>query len=257
MCATLRRLRPWAWAATVAVALGLGPSGCGHSPTLGPKERRIAAEQYVGQCFEVRHTSVIGDLYDDNERELISPYPFDEVFHQVDLLGAPMHPMHPRALVPAGTKVQVEAISYPGPLSLATRMLATPKDAIWLQLRLVPEHPDRQPLARPPLILPIVARAQSVAAFDSAVGRYLAPVGDVSRWMLGRKPAMRVAIAHKEVVVGMSREEMETALGPPWRWFSDQLPDGTELKVAWYPKNEVWLSQGQVVAQKPSRLMLR
>jgi hypothetical protein len=231
--------------------------GCGHGTTLAPDGRRIVAEQYIGHRFEVRHTSVIGDLYDDNERELISPYPFDEVFHQVDLLGAPMHPGHPRALVPAGTAVQIEAISYPGPTSWTRRMLATPRDAIWLQLRLVPEHADREPLARPPLILPIVAGPLSVAAFDRAVGRYLAPVGDVSRWMLGRKPAIAVAIAHKEVLVGMSQEEMETALGPPWRWCADQLPDGTELKVAWYPKNEVWLSHGQVLAQKPSRLMLR
>lgn len=212
-------------------------------------------QQYVGKTFEVRHTSVIGDLYDDNEREFLSPYPFDEVFHQVDLMGLPMHPQSPRALVPAGTQVTVIAIDHPDGLSWIKRMLASPRDAIWLELTIVPEHPDRVPFARPPLVLPITGHQGSVAAFDASITRYLAPVGEVSTWLLGRKAAVKVAIAHKEVVLGMSRDELETAMGPPWRWFVDRLPDGTELKVAWYPKNEIWLQNELVVATRPSRLV--
>lgn len=252
MCAALR---PRRWAAAV-MTLALEMAGCSHAQSFDSAERRVLEEQYVGKVFEVRHTSVIGDLYDDNERELISPYPFDEVFHQVDLRGMPMHPSHPRALVPAGTAVRIAAISYPGPTAWLRRMLATPRDGIWLQLEVVPEHPDRVPFTRPPLILPIVGRSASIPAFDTSVSRYLAPQGEVSRWLLARKPAIKVAIAHKEALEGMSREELETALGPPWRWFVDHLPDGTELRVAWYPKHELWLQNELVVATRPSRLVL-
>lgn len=248
-----RWLRRAAWALWV---FGVAAPGCGHGQGIAQPSRRVLEEQYVGHVFEVRHSSVIGDLYDDNERELISPYPFDEIFHQVNLQGTPMHPAHPRALVPAGTAVRITAIDHPGAASWTKRMLATPRDAIWLQLQLVPEHPDRKPFARPPLIMPIVVRGTSVPAFDTAVARHLAPEGEISRWLLGRKPDIRVAIAHKEAVVGMSREELETALGPPWRWFVDHLPDGTELQVAWYPKHELWLQDEHVVATRPSRLVL-
>jgi hypothetical protein len=228
-------------------------ASCSHHSLITGPMRRTLAQQYVGQTFELRHTGVVGDLYDDNERELLSPYPFDEVFASVSLAGVPIHPSHPRALLPAGTQVTIVAIGYPDAHTLFSRMLATPRHAIWLQLQIVPLHPDRVQVHRPPLILPLGAHAQSVASVDAAIARYLAPNHEVSSWLQGRNPKIAVAIAHKEIQSGMQVTELEAAYGPPWRWFVDKLPDQSAVRVAWYPKIEVWLQDQTVIATHPSR----
>ena len=228
-------------------------SACATASPWTRAVRAAVATANVGHPFELRHTQVVGALYDDNERELLSPYPFTEIFHQVDPLGSPIHPTRPRALIPAGTPVTLVAIDYPGVTRWARRMLATPHEAVWLQLEVLPEHATRPDGARRPLIMPLPRHVRSAAALRAAIGQVLAPVGEVSTWLRGRTPSYQVAIGHKEALVGMDEHELIAASGPPWRWLTDALPGGGTAKVAWYPHQEVWLQQGRVIALRPSR----
>lgn len=239
------------WAVGCAAACA---AGCSHLAPWPQEVRSTVASAHVGRTFELRHTQVVGEMYDDNERDLLSPYPFTEVFHHVDLAGSPIHPTRPRALIPAGTQVKLIAVDYPGPLARLRRMPATPHEAVWLQLEVTAAAAARgDEGARKPLLMPLPRHVRSAPALATALGQVLAPPSEVSRWLRGRTAPVQVAIAHKEAQVGMSEDEMTAALGPPWRWLTDALPGGPQSRVAWYPHQEIWLQHAAIVALRPSR----
>jgi hypothetical protein len=87
---------------------------------------------------------------------------------------------------------------------------------------------------------------------ESNIAKLLAPEGDVSRWLKQRRPSVRVAIAHKDLKTGMTRDELVAARGEPHLWIAQQGSYGLEM-VAWYPSHEAWIRNGRIIDVKPGR----
>ena len=87
---------------------------------------------------------------------------------------------------------------------------------------------------------------------EANIAKVLAPEGDVSRWLKDRRPSVRVAIAHKDLQPGMTRDELVAARGEPHLWIAQQGSYGLEM-VAWYPSQEAWIRNGRIVDLKPGR----
>ena len=89
---------------------------------------------------------------------------------------------------------------------------------------------------------------------EANIAKVLAPKGDVSRWLKERRPSVRVAIAHKDLQPGMTRDELIAARGEPHLWIAQQGSHGLEM-VAWYPSQEAWIRNGRIVDLKPGRAL--
>jgi|MDSW01.2.fsa_nt_gb hypothetical protein len=222
------------------------------SHTQIPSHVRTAIEQFHnGRVMELRQSSYYGDLYDDTDKWLLSAHAFDSVHHIVDFDGKPIHPTGQKGIVPAGTRFLIEKIEFPDTLALTTRMLTSPRYHTWVYLK---------PLERLPLeterrdyfvvLLPMDLKDRQDV--EANIAKVLAPEGDVSRWLKDRRPSVRVAIAHKDLQPGMTRDELIAARGEPHLWIAQQGSYGLEM-VAWYPAQEAWIRNGRIVDLKPGR----
>ncbi|MEO0811781.1 MAG: hypothetical protein AAFY60_02880 [Myxococcota bacterium] len=75
---------------------------CAAQTRLAPEIRQSIQRRHVGKVVALKTSCFYGDLYDENERWLLSPYPFQDTYHIVDTDGLPIHPQGQRGIAPAG-----------------------------------------------------------------------------------------------------------------------------------------------------------
>ena len=231
-------------------------TGCmAHTPIPLDIRHQINTD-HQGRTVELKQSCYFGDLYDDNSKWLLSAHPFEQVHHIVGMDGKPIHPGNQRGIIPAGTEFIIEEIEFPDQMALATRMLVSPRDHTWVYLRparALGKAPDMARLREHfVILLPMdLAGRQDVEAH---LNDMLAPSGRISTWLEQRRPSVRVAIEHKDMLEGMSRQELIAAMGEPQAWIAEQGHSGLEM-VAWYPAGEAWLRQDQVVRVQRARKM--
>ena len=185
--------------------------------------------------MELRQTCYYGDLYDENQRFLLSPYPFAETSHIVDTHGQPLHPQKQRGLLPAASRFVVERVEFPHGWAMLKRMLVSPRFNPWVYLRITPEQPNM-----PLFVWVLPADLPDEPSMEAALLAALGPDGSVSGWLGTLRPTFVAAIAHKQIVAGMGVAELTAARGAPHRWFVDTLA-GKQAQVAWYADQEAWL----------------
>jgi hypothetical protein len=228
-------------------------TACASTTQLSKKAQVAIEQRHIGRVVELRQSCFYGGLYDENEKWLLSPYAFNETYHSVDLHNQPIHPKHPKSMLPAGTRFAIIRIEFPDGKTRAMRMLTTPRDNPWVYLQGVstegtPVRKDK------PFIIILPLGLDTEQQFETALNQLLGPEGSVIAWMEARKPTIRAAIETKTAVPGMSPEELFAALGNPLHLFNDNL-DGLVTRVAWYPSQEIWLVGGKVTAVKPARVL--
>ena len=59
-------------------------SGCATHTSLPKETRHTIALEFHGATVELQQSLYFGDLYDENEMWLLSPYPFENTSHIVD-----------------------------------------------------------------------------------------------------------------------------------------------------------------------------
>jgi hypothetical protein len=237
-----------AWPAS-AVLASLA-AGCASQTAIPPSVATAIEREHLGRVVELRQSCYYGDLYDDNRKWLLSPRPFAQTHHIVDLEGAPIHPANQRDIIPAGSTFVIDAIEVPDPWALAGRMLTTPRYNTWVYLHPVGETRARLPTERRRWVLVLPRDLESGDALERALDELVAPEGEVSPWLARRRPTVRVAIDHKDLTVGMTVDEMVAALGPPHLWVDDANP---KRRIAWYGTREAWLVNGAVAEIHPAR----
>ena len=227
--------------------------GCASESKLSEPIRAAVLQRHTGRIVELRQSSYYGDLYDENEKWLLSAHPFADTYHIVDLNGVPIHPKVQRGIVPAGTRFVVETIEFPDRWNMAKRMLTTPRYNPWVYLRVVP-HQARIPDNSKLFVIVLPSDLASEEAVEAALTKDLAPEGKVSTWLAARRPTVQAAIKDKQAIAGMTLEELSVSLGAARRWFVENGAAGQQ-RVAWYPEQEVWLSGDTVSDVKPSRML--
>ena len=235
-------------AATLCAATAI--AGCASRTALPAEVRSAMENRYTGHVVELRRSCYYGELYDDNDKWLLTPYPFDNVYHIVDFGGQPIHPEGQRGIVPAGTPFIVDQIEFPDAGGLARRMLTTPRYNPWIYLRRVVGSP--LPMERRDWILLLPRGMKDKETVERELDRLVAPEGRMIEWLAARRPVVRVAIEHKEIIAGMTTDEMVSAMGRPLLWFNDTA-DGKPARVAWYDVKEAWLIGDRVTEVRNGR----
>jgi len=223
---------------------------------LAKDARLTIAQDLRGETVELRQSLYFGDLYDENEKWLLSPYPFENTSHIVDHKGVPINPRRQKGIIPAGSSFIIEKVEFPDPVTLAQRMLTSPRFNPWVYLRPEPNsefsrlYPENKPY-----ILPLPLNMTSIEEVHTSIATFLDSNREVRSWLSERRPTIRVAIHQKEIIRGMSQEELIASMGEPYRWFSDE-EDSKKTLIAWYPGKEAWLKNGQVTEiLQPSRAL--
>lgn len=240
-------LRPALSLALVGSAIG----ACASQTALPAEVRAGIQERFTGQTVELRQSCFFGDLYDDNTKWLLSPHAFDHTHHIVDWHGKPIHPHEQRGIVRAGTQFRIHQIEFPDPKGLAQRMLTTPRYNPWIYLTPVDDS-VRLPRERHYWVLLLPRDLEDGASVEREIARLLAPKGEMRAWLGERRPKVRVAIEHKDLLAGMSIDEMIAAMGDPRLVLEDEK-DGQPVQVVWFGIKEAWLRGSDIVEVRPGR----
>ncbi|HXW60943.1 MAG TPA: hypothetical protein VEK06_05360, partial [Myxococcota bacterium] len=81
-----------------------------------------------------------GRFYDNDQLKLMDHRPFSAISDVETVDGFILHPPRPSAIVPAGTLVQIIDISYPGDMDNLKRPIFSPRDHIWVYLKVAKER---------------------------------------------------------------------------------------------------------------------
>lgn len=226
-------------------------SACASQTKITKPVREAIAARHTGRVVELKRSCYFGDLYDENEKWLLSEHAFADTYHIVDTDGAPIHPTGQRGIVPAGTKLVISHIEFPDMRAMARRMLTTPRYNPWIYLQPSPSSTSL-PEGRPWFILLLPMDMETEKQVEDAVATLLSPEGEVSSWLASLRPTIRVAIEHKDIIEGMNEQELVAAMGEPLKWLAD-VRGNEPASVAWYRTKEAWLVGGTVVEVRDGR----
>src|SRR5688572_11300901 len=160
---------------------------CASHTRLAEPIRSAISARYSGRTIELRQSMYYGELYDENEKWLLSPYPFTETFHIVDTEGTPIHPKGQRGIIPAGTSFSVYRVEFPDVAAMASRMLTTPRYNPWIYLT-APEG-SSLPEERKYFILLLPMDLDTEDAVEKEINRLIAPKGEMEAWLGSRQPS--------------------------------------------------------------------
>lgn len=232
---------------SVASLAFVGLFHCASQTRLAPEVRAGVQSRHEGAIVALKSSCYFGDLYDENELWLLSPYPFAETYHIVDTKGAPIHPANQQGIIPAGTRFKITKVEFPDVRAMAKRMLTTPRYNPWVYL----EPAEGEPVSlgdRKSFIVVLPMDLETEAAVEEALAKRFEAPESLVAWLGERSPSIQVAIKHKDVVRGMDEAEVSAAWGEPLLWFGEG-----EQRVGWYRGKEVWFIGGKVSEIKDAR----
>lgn len=210
------------------------------------KQQRIDAQHaHSKRTYALTRSLYVSQLYDDNERWLLSERPSREVSHRVSFLGHSIHPPAEVGIVPAGTPVVLERIEFPTRTVVTHRMLNSPLHHIWLRLRPAPGASWPASEARPCVVV-LGLDVESPEALAHAIEARFGDHASVTTWLDSLTPSVRAGVQSKRVVRGMDERALVAALGEPRERTHLGRIDGHETIVARYKSQEAWLVDGVV-----------
>lgn len=220
-----RSLAPLAIAASLLACL---LSGCSHT-TLTDRERTEVVTRYRNAPYELAQSLWVTSFFRDDSRRLLLRVPPAEDVLLVTPKGEPILPGPVEGVIPAGTKVTVLRVTFPGGWEEVSRALVTPRDRMWLELT-VEGKPSTQIYV---LVLPPDLRnGQAVLSY---VSTFLSEQ-QVAKEVAALSPADRHAVETKELAVGLTPRGLELAFGKPLR--RDIHGDGTVRVEEWTWKSD-------------------
>jgi hypothetical protein len=219
--------------------VGVSLAACAAQTEMPPVAQASIESHYQNSTVALKVSCYYGDLYDENEKWLLSPYAFSETSHIVDLAGAPIHPPGQRGIIPIGTRFVITRVEFPTVSAMAQRMLTTPRYNPWIYLKPAPQE-NLPGAERDTFILLLPMDLKTEAQADAALAKLLGRPKDVQAWLAARSEAAQAEIKHKSAITGMTFDEMVASLGEPQHLFAETTSEGRAI-VAWYPSRELWL----------------
>jgi hypothetical protein len=232
----------------LAAASFLSLAACAGNTFIPEPQRVLLQDQLGGHARYLKVACYVTPFFHDDGKLLLTDKSPDEL----DLVDRPngtaIFPGQPIKILPPGTRLRIDRVSFPTALEVAERMPITPKFNPWVILNL----PDDFGGAKDPFVLVLRPDMQSHDQFMQELSRFLTEE-DPTPLLKSFPPAVQNAIAQKTVVVGMSPRQVEMAWGYPerihldgptrsqvWSWPQDK-------QRAWFTADALtnWIDHGQ------------
>jgi hypothetical protein len=182
-----------------------------------------------------------GPFYSDRGRRLIAVQDFARLRHIQDLDGNVISPPPAEGVVPAGTVVVVRDVEFPTGWNVFWRSFDTPKYSTWVLLHVPRFHSDKE------YVLVVDDAVKTHQELIERLDAWLT-TDDVASWLDRRPVVIRDAIGRKDVVAGMSAEDLRASAGAPESVRRTFDGEGHERQVWVYGSRQVIMEEGQVIA---------
>ncbi|HUB09334.1 MAG TPA: hypothetical protein VMB50_20180 [Myxococcales bacterium] len=223
-------------------------AGCTGNTLIPEPERVQLKDELVGHARYLRVACWVTPFFHDDGKLLIT----DEAPDELDLVdrpnGTPVDPGQAIGILPPGTRLRIEAVSFPTALEMADRLVMTPRYNPWVFLT----QPDQFGANVKPYVLVLHQDIHSRDEFLQELGRFLTDV-DPTPELKAFPPAVQAAIAKKTLIAGMTLRQVEMAWGYPERIHIDgpthaqtwSWPD--DKQRAWFSSDALahWMDHGK------------
>ncbi len=234
---------------TCAAALaGLVLSSCTGN-TLIPEPQRVQIkDELVGHARYLRVACWVTPFFHDDGKLLLT----DQAPDELDLVdrpnGTPVNPGDAIGILPVGTRLRIDAISFPTALEMADRLVMTPRYNPWVLLL----PPEQFGSSVKPYVMVLRPDLRSHDEFVQDLGRFLTET-DPTPELKGFAAPVQAAIAKKTLAPGMTPRQVEMAWGYPehihidgptraqtWTWPNDK-------QRAWFTSDALvhWTDHGK------------
>lgn len=174
-----------------------------------------------------------GNFYDDPSITLLDYRSFSAIDDALMPDGFSFYPPPPNHIVPAGTLVEITKIAYPTALEKFQRPLYSPKESIWVYLKVARERGRVNIFRENTHIIIVPKRFSTEEQVKNYLAQFLSTI-DPNTWILRAHSSIQEAIWQKKPLVGMNKQEVIAALGPALkRQFPKEL-DLEENQETWH-----------------------
>ncbi|MCP4499902.1 MAG: hypothetical protein GY822_08060 [Deltaproteobacteria bacterium] len=228
-------------------------SACPSYTLLSEVQQRSLREKFEGQLLWLTQSMYVGEFYDDDRFQLLFPRSFDEIPYLRNLDGETISPPPSDGILPVGTRVRIERVTFPTGQEVFKRPIFTPRYVTWVKLRVAAGRGDTSLMKEAPHILLVPVSLSTEERFSSWLDRALAEQ-DPNPWLSALSPEIRAGVLEKKPVLGMRSKALEAAMGPFDRKSSASIElDGKERRaeVALWGKIRVTLVDDVVVDIAP------
>lgn len=181
--------------------------------TLIPEPQRVQLQDdLAGHVRYLRVSCYVTPFYRDAGKLLLTDQSPDEIDQIDQPNGQPMNPGAPLQILPAGTRLRIEKVSFPTAFEVTSRVLLTPRYNPWVLLF----PPDDFAAQGQPYVLVLHPNLTTHDEFLQELGRYLTTFDPSSELQALPQPVQR-AIAEKQLLAGMTTHDVERAWGYPER----------------------------------------
>ncbi len=222
-----------------AAALALGLAACSGNTLLPEPARDQLEQQLAGHVRYLRVACFVTPFFHDGGKLLLTDQSPDEVDLVEKPNGEPVDPGAPIKVLPPGTPLRIQEISFPTAFVMAERTVAfTPREDPWVLLR----RPDDFHRDDKPYVLVLPPDVKTAEGFRERLGEYLSP-DDPTADFHALSAEIRAAVTQKTVLPGMTPHEVEMAWGYP-----EQIHiDGPTRSETWtwpFQKQRAWFAGG-------------
>ncbi len=251
-CVTRREMR-------TPIFLSLALSACAGNALLPESDRVLIQDQLASHARYLKVSCFVTPFFRSDSAWLLIDRDPDETDYLERNDGTAIEPGAPVGILPAGTLLRIENISWPTGLAVAGRELMTPRENPWVYLRPVDSGSTAARLSKGrPFILVLRPDLRTREEALTEIDRFLS-LQDATPELRNLPVAMVDGVEHKYLVAGMAPEQVQQAWGYPehihidtpkktqsWSW-----PNG--LQKAWFVSEILvkWEDHGKVVGKMP------
>jgi hypothetical protein len=216
----------YCWALLVLIAISLGCT------TLSKRDIEPNRLKEFPQYWLT--TSVYaGQFYDNARLALVDYRPFSAIDDAQTIDGYTIFPPGATHTIPVGTLVKIVDISYPNDQTKFNRPLYSPRNNIWVSLRIAKERGQVSIFRDKTHILIMPKKITTERQVKGYLARFLS-INDPNRWLLQQQSYIQDAIVKKRPAIGMTREHLVAALGPPVKKQYQRKTDVHDAQEIWH-----------------------
>lgn len=175
----------------------------------------------------------VGSFYDDDKLNMVDYRPFSAIDDAETLDGFTLSPKNETTTIPAGTLVQIVDIGYPDNRSRLRRPILSPRDNIWVYLRIAKERGRVTIFREKTHVLVVPRKVSTEQQLNGYLKRFLSNK-DPNRWILLQESHLQAGIFEKRPVIGMKRQHLISALGPAIKKQFKKAGDFEEAQEIWH-----------------------
>jgi hypothetical protein len=177
-----------------------------------------------------------GNFFDDRNFFLLDHRPFYAIDDVRTKDGYTYFPAKETLLIPAGTLVKIVRVEYPDEKIMLKRSIYSPKNHIWIYLKVARERGDINIFYDKIYIMIIPKNITDELQLKKYLDQFFS-LNDPNRWMLQSESFIQKGMFEKKPVIGMNKEHIFVALGPAIRKQNEEGLSGEDKEEIWQYHN--------------------